>query len=75
MNHSKRFIRGFVDIMIKVMERMISEHFKEIDPVTCRKRILAFMADKMTELHRTRDGVDLMFIIEEGEIRSIFIDY
>ncbi len=61
--------------MIKVMDRMICEHFNAIDPVTGRKRIFAFMADKVTELHRTRDAVALMYMTEEGELQAIFIHY
>jgi hypothetical protein len=75
MNHSSRFIRGFVHSMINLMDKLISEHFDAIDPVTCRKRIFAFMADKVTELHRIGDAIALMLMPEKGELHAIFIDY
>ncbi len=56
LNHSREFIRGFVDNMIAMMGMRISEHVRAIDPVIGRKRVLAFMADNVTELHRTWDA-------------------
>ena len=53
MNHSMECIRGFVESMTTVMNRRISEYVRAIDPITGRKRVFAFMADKVTELHRT----------------------
>ncbi len=75
MNHSREFIRGFVDSMADVMDMRVSEHLRAIDPVTGRKRIFAFMADKVTELHRTGDAVVVMVMSEEGELQDVFADY
>ena len=75
MNHSREFIRGFVESMTVVMDRRISEYVRAVDPITCRKRVFAFMADKVTELHRTGDGVALMIMTEEGWLKAIFADY
>ena len=55
LNHSREFIRGFVDIMTYVMDRRIGEYARAVDPLTDRKRVFAFIAGKATELHRTRD--------------------
>ena len=53
MNHSREFIRGFVESMAVVRNRRIIEYVRAIDPITGRERVFAFMADKVTELHRT----------------------
>jgi hypothetical protein len=42
-------MRMFVKSMTIVMDRKIGAHLKEIDPITGRKRVFAFMADKVTE--------------------------
>ncbi len=52
LNHSRQFIRAFVGSMTVVMDQRISRHLKEVDAVTGRKRLFAFMSDKVTELHR-----------------------
>ena len=75
MNHSREFIRGFVESMTAVMDRRVSDHVRAIDPVTGRKRVFAFMVDKVTELHRTGDAVAVMMMSEEGEVKAVFADY
>ncbi len=75
MNHSSEFIRCFVESMTVVMNKRVREHVRAIDPITGRKRVFAFMADKVTELHRTGDAVALMTISEEGELQVVFADY
>ena len=75
MNHSVRFIKGFVDNMAAVMDRRIRDHMHVVDVVTCRKRLFAFVADKVTELHRTGDDVDMVIMTEEGELKPIFLEY
>jgi len=66
LNHSREFIRGFVESMTHVMDRKINEYVRGVDLITGRKRVLAFMADKGKELHRTGDVVALMIMTEEG---------
>ena len=61
--------------MEAVMDDIIIKYLHAIDPVTSRKRLLAFMADKVTELHRTGDAVALMLMAEEGELQTGFVDY
>ena len=75
MNHSVQFIEGFVDNMEAVMDMRIREHVQAIDKVTSCKRVFAFAADKVTELHKTGDVVGLLFMTEEGEIMPLFLDY
>ena len=58
-----------------VMDKRISDHVRSIDPVTRRKRVFAFMADKVTELHRAGDAVALVIMSEEGELQAMFADY
>ncbi len=65
MNHSREFIRGFVESITIVMNMMISEHVHAMDPV---KRVFAFMADMVTELHRTGDAVALLILTEMSGI-------
>ncbi len=60
LNHSKEFIRLFVKSMRTTMDKRISDHLHEVDFITGRKRVFAFMVDNVTELHRTRDAVALM---------------
>ena len=75
LNHSRQFIRAFVESMTVVMDRRIERHLHAVDTVTGRKRIFAFMADKVTELHRTGDAVALMVMSEGGELQAVFCDY
>ena len=75
MNHSREFIRGFVESMTHVMDRKINEYVRAVDPVIGRKRVFAFMADKVTEQHRTGDAVAVMIMTEEGELKVVFADY
>ena len=48
MNHSVKFIEGFVDSMEVVMDRRIRDHIRAIDEVIVRKRLFAFAADEVT---------------------------
>ena len=75
MNHFVKFIEGFVDSMEVVMDRKIRDHIHGIDHVTCRKRLFAFAADKVTELHMTGDAIGMLIMTEEGELKPLFIDY
>jgi hypothetical protein len=75
MNHSREFIHGFVENMTTMMDMRISNHLCAIDPITDRKRVFAFMADKVTELHRAWDAVAVMIMTEEGELQDVFADY
>jgi hypothetical protein len=75
MNHSREFIRKFVESMVAVMDRRVGSHLKAVDPIITRKRVFSFMADKVTKLHRTRDVVALLVMSEEGVLQSIFADY
>jgi hypothetical protein len=75
MNHSRKLIRGFVDIVTTIMDKRVCEHVRVIDPVTCRKRVFVFMVDKVMELHRTGDAVAVLIISEEGELQVMFADY
>ena len=60
--------------MSVVMGKRIRDHAHTIDHVTGRKRLFAFAADKVTELHMTGDFVS-MSIMTEGEIKHVFVDY
>ena len=64
LNHSRAFITKFVESMSSVMDRKIVCHVKAVDPITRRKRVFSFMADKVTELHMTRDVVALLVLSE-----------
>jgi hypothetical protein len=75
MNHSVKFIERFVDSMAHVMERRIRDYLHAVDPVTSRKRLFAFAADKITKLHRTWDAIGMLIMTEEGEVKPLFIDY
>jgi hypothetical protein len=75
LNHSRAFIRGFVESITHVMDISISEHVRAVHTVIGRKRVFTFMADKVTELHRTGDAVALLIMTEEGEIIVVFADY
>jgi len=46
-----------------------------VDVITGRKRVFAFMADKVTELNRSGDAVALMMMSKKGELQAIFVDY
>ena len=72
MNHSREFIRGFVESMTHVMGKRIKEHVRAIDPINGRKRVFAFMADKVSELRWT---VALMIMSEVGELQVVFANY
>ncbi len=52
MNHSREFVRCFVESMMVVMDKRVMEHVRAIDPISGRKRVFAFIADKVTERHR-----------------------
>ena len=75
MNHSVRFIRGFVDSMEVVMDKRIRDHMHGVDRVTNRKRLFAIAADKVTALHRTCDAVGMLIMTDEGELKTMFLDY
>ncbi len=64
IKHSREFICGCVESMTIVMDRRINEYVRAIDPITGRKRVFALMADKVTELHRTRDAFALLVMTE-----------
>jgi hypothetical protein len=51
-----------VDNMITLMDKRIRDHISDIDPIIGRKRVFAFMADKVTELHRRGDAVAVMIM-------------
>ena len=53
LNYSREFIRAFVESIKVVMGQRIERHLHVVDAATSRKRIFAFMADKVTELHGT----------------------
>ena len=61
--------------MTSVMDRRIGDHVHAVDPITCRKRVFAFMVDKGTELRRVGDAVALTIMSEEGELKAVFADY
>ncbi len=46
--------------------KRIERHLYVVDAVTSRKRIFAFMVDKVTEIHRTGDAVASMVMSEGG---------
>jgi hypothetical protein len=75
LNHLRQFIRAFVGSMAIVMDKRIERHLHAVDAITGRKRIFAFMADKVTELHKTGDAAALMVMSEGGALQSIFCDY
>jgi len=75
LNHSREFIKAFVKSMTSVMDLRTQRHLHAVDAVTGRKRIFAFMADKLTELHITRDAVALMIMSESEELQEVFVDY
>jgi len=64
-----------MESMTTMMDRRISEYVRAIDPITGRKRIFAFMANKVTELHRTGDTIALLIMTEEGELKVVVADY
>ena len=65
---------AFVEIMTTMMDLRIQRHLYVADKITGRKRIFAFNADKVTELHMTRDAVALMIMSEDGELQAVFVD-
>ena len=75
LNHLRQFIRAFVGSMAIVMDKRIERHLHAVDAITGRKRIFAFMADKVTELHITRDAVVMMVMSSVGELQAVFVDY
>ena len=72
MNQSREFMRKFVASMANVMDRKIGSHMKAFDPITGRKGVFSFMADKATELHKTGGVVALLIMSEEGVLQSVF---
>jgi len=62
-------------MQVVMMDRMISDHVRSIDPITRRKRVFAFMADKVMELYRTGDAFALMIMSEHKELHAMFADY
>ena len=75
MNHSREFIRVFVESMTIMMDKRIKDHVRAIDPIRGRKRVFAFMADKVTELHRLGDEVTLLIMTEGGKLKVMFANY
>jgi hypothetical protein len=75
MNHFVRFIKGFVDIMKFGMDKRIRDYIHDVDIVKGRKRLFAFAADKVTELHMTGDAIGMLIMPEEGEFKPIFLDF
>jgi len=65
-------MRKFVESMATVMDRKIGNHLKAIDPITGRKRLFSFMADKVIELHKTWDVVALLIMSEKGVLHYVF---
>ncbi len=57
------------------MERKIREHLHAVYNFTGRKRLFAFAADKVNELHNTGNAIGMLIITEEGEAKHIFIHY
>jgi hypothetical protein len=75
VNHSKELIRGFVESMTTTSDRMIRDHMCAMNPITGRKRVFAFMADKVTKLHKTEDAGAVMIMTQEGKLQAVFADY
>ena len=48
LTHSREFMRKFVGSMSATMDKRIGSHVKGTYPVTRRKRVIAFMVDKIT---------------------------
>ncbi len=61
--------------MANRMGKNIGSHLKAVYPITRagNKRIVSFMADKVTKLHNIGGVVDLLVISKEGEVHSIFL--
>ena len=74
LNRSREFMWAFVGSMTPVMDLRIQRHLHAVDALTRRKRIFAYMADKVTELNRTRDAVALMTMSEGGDL-AVFVDW
>ena len=50
-NRSMEFIRMFVKIMQGSVDRRINDHLHEVDVITRRMGVFAFMDNKVTDLH------------------------
>ena len=61
--------------MTVVMDQRIEKHLHAVYAIIGRKCIFAFMADKVTELHRTGDVVAMMVMSSGGELQAVFVDY
>ena len=46
----------------------MNDHMRVNDPMLGRKRVFAFMADKVTDLYRIGDAVVLLIIVEKKEL-------
>ena len=75
MNHSVKFIEGFVDSVVAVMDKKIREHLHAVDHVPCRTRLFAFAVNKITELHMMGDAIGIVIMTEEGELKAMFVNY
>ncbi len=54
--------------MRAAVDRIINDPLHEVDVITGRKRVFAFMADEVTDLHRSGDAVALMVITKMREL-------
>jgi hypothetical protein len=54
------------------MDRRISRSVRAVDAVTGRKRIVAFMSNKVTELRISGYVVVFMVMSDGGELQDIF---
>jgi len=70
-----KFIERFVNTVTAVMERKFREHLNAVNHVTCRRRLFAFAADMVTQLHMTGDAIGMFVITEEGELKALFVVY
>ncbi len=59
--------------MTVVMGRRIERHLHAIDPNTGQNRIFAFMADKISELHKIGDADALMVMSGGRELQAVFL--
>jgi len=53
--------------MRTTVDKINSDHLHEVDVITERKRVVAFMVDKVMELHRAGDAVAWMVMSKKGE--------
>ena len=58
-----------------MIDRKIGSRQKAINPITRRKRVFLFMANKVTVLYRTGDDVALLAMTKEGVVQYIFTGY